>query len=48
MILLQKAVQNITLDGCFINRWTHVLSLEKNLKARYQFYNGITITKATI
>ena len=48
VILLQKAVRNITLDGSFRNRWVSASSLEKALTLRYQFDSTITISKATL
>ena len=48
VILLQKAVRNITLDGSFRNRWVSASSLEKALTLRYKFDSTITISKATL
>ena len=47
VILLQKAVRNIALDGSFQNRWFSASSL-KTLTTRYQFDSTITISKSTL
>ena len=48
IILLQKAVRNIALDGSFQNRWVSASSLVRALKVRYQFDSAITISTATL
>ena len=48
VILLQKAVRNITLNGSFRNRWVSANSPEKALTLQYQFDATITIIKATL
>ena len=47
VILLQKAVKNISLDSNFRNRWTIAISLGEALSVRYKLEN-IIITKSII
>ena len=45
VILLQRVVQNIALDGSFQNQWVSASSLKKALNVRYQSNSIITISK---
>ena len=48
VILLQKEVKNITIDGSFSDRRTSVASLETVLKVQYKFNDAINAIKYNI